>query len=106
MASSSRLHQSVTLQQATENSPLLARLAERVRDADERLRLIKPLLPPALRGAVKAGPVDGEQWCLIVDNNATAAKLRQLLPALSAHLRSRGLACSAIRLKVQSRTGR
>jgi hypothetical protein len=45
--------------------------------------------------------VDGTSWCLLVTGNAAAAKLRQLLPALQAHLRSRGWEVNSIRLKVQ-----
>jgi hypothetical protein len=40
-------------------------------------------------------------WCLILDNNAAAAKIRQLLPALQSHLRVKGWEVNSIRLKVQ-----
>ncbi|MEP6970611.1 MAG: hypothetical protein ABJA49_09225 [Betaproteobacteria bacterium] len=92
---------SVTLQQATEASPTLARLAELGRDSVARLQSIAPLIPAALRPAVKAGPIEGSNWCLLLDNNAAAAKIRQLLPALQAHLRVKGWEVAAIRLKVQ-----
>ena len=39
----------------------------------------------------------------MVQGNAVAAKLRQLLPALEAHLRTRGHEVNAIRLKIQTR---
>jgi hypothetical protein len=96
-----RRHHAVSLQQASQESPSLARLTELVRDSSARLRSIEPLLPPALRGAVKAGPVDGATWCLLVSSNAAAAKLRQLLPTLQSHLRSKGWEVNSIRLKVQ-----
>jgi ethanolamine ammonia-lyase small subunit len=38
---------------------------------------------------------------LLLDNNAVAAKVRQLLPSLEAHLRSKGWEITSIRLKVQ-----
>jgi ethanolamine ammonia-lyase small subunit len=38
-----------------------------------------------------------------VSSNAVAAKLRQLLPALQAHLNSKGLDVASIRIKVQNR---
>ena len=96
---------SVTLQQATEASPTLARLAELGRDSVARLQSIAPLIPAPLRPAVKAGPIEGDTWCLLLDNNATAAKMRQLLPSLQAHLRVKGWDVTSIRLKVQeSRT--
>jgi hypothetical protein len=98
-----RLHP-VTLQQAAEDSPTLARLAQLARESGERLKAVECLLPPALRSAVKAGPIKGAEWCLLVDNNAAAAKLRQLVPALLGCLRDRGCEITSIRLKVQ--TGR
>lgn len=96
-----RRNQSVTLQQATLDSPTLARLTELSRDSVARLQAVTPLIPPALRTSVRAGPIDGDSWCLLLENNAAAAKIRQLLPALQAHLRSKGWAVATIRLKVQ-----
>ena len=96
-----RRHQAVSLQQATQDSPTLARLTELVRESSHRLQTIQPLIPESLRTAVKAGPVDGATWCLLVTSNAAAAKIRQLLPALQAHLRSKGCEVNSIRLKVQ-----
>lgn len=96
-----RHHHAVSLQQAAQESPTLARLTELARDSGARLKAIERLIPEALRGAIKPGPIDGETWCLLVQSNAAAAKLRQLLPSLQAHLRSQGWAVTAIRLKVQ-----
>ena len=97
-----RRNHSVTLQQASQDSPMLARLAELTRDSVARLDAIAPLIPAALQTSVKAGPIDGMVWCLLLDNNATAAKMRQLVPALQSHLRSKGWMIDSIRLKVQS----
>ena len=96
-----RRHYAVTLQQASEESPTLARLTALTRDSSDRLKA-ELLIPAALRPAVQAGPIDGDSWCLLVKSNAAAAKIRQLLPALQAHLRSRGWEVNAIRLKVQT----
>jgi hypothetical protein len=93
---------SVTLLQATQNSPVLARLTELTSDSVARLKAIEALIPTPLRQSVKAGPIDGAVWCLLLDNNAVAAKMRQLLPAFEAHLRVKGWEINAIRLKVQS----
>jgi hypothetical protein len=90
----------VSLLQASQESPTLARLSELARDSVARLKAIEPLLPLALRSAITAGPIDGPTWCLLVSSTAVAAKLRQLLPALQAHLRTQGWEVSAIRLKV------
>ena len=94
-------HHSVTLLQASQDSPTLARLTELSRDSVARLKAIEPLIPAPLRPAVKAGPIEGTVWCLLLDNNAAAAKIRQLLPALESHLRVKGWELSSIRLKVQ-----
>lgn len=91
----------VSLLQASQESPTLARLSELARDSVARLKAIEPLLPVALRSAITAGPIDGPTWCLLVSSTAVAAKLRQLLPALQAHLRTQGWDVAAIRLKVQ-----
>lgn len=90
-----------TVLQASQNHPHLGRLMDLQRASQERLRAIAPLIPSALLGNVQAGPIDDGVWCLLLANNTTAAKLRQLLPALEAHLRVQELAVKAIRLKVQ-----
>ena len=95
-----RLSSPLTVLQAVGNSPTLARLAELVRDSNDRLKAIEPLLPGNLRSAIKAGPIDGDSWCLLVNGNAAAAKLRQLLPTLQAGLQRQGWRVSSIRLKI------
>jgi hypothetical protein len=97
----SRRHQAFTLLQATQDSPSLARLTALSDESVARLKSIEPLIPATLRTAVKAGPIDGTTWCLILDSNAGAAKMRQLLPVFEAHLRSKGWEVTSIRLKVQ-----
>ena len=87
--------------QAAEDSPTLARLAQLARESGERLAAVELLIPVPLRSAVRAGPIEGDGWCLLVDSNAAAAKLRQVVPALVAHLCDRGWEVNSIRLKVQ-----
>lgn len=91
---------SVTVSQALENSPALSRLAELVKDSSARLQAIESLIPEALRAAVKAGPIDGETWCLLVSGNAAAAKLRQILPSIQSRLTGDGWKITSIRLKI------
>ncbi|HWP11818.1 MAG TPA: hypothetical protein VNN06_08355 [Ramlibacter sp.] len=100
-ATNRRLHP-VTLQQAAEDSPTLARLAQLARDSGERLEAVELLIPAPLRSTVRAGPIEGPTWCLLVDSNAAAAKLRQVVPALLNRLRDRGWQITSIRLKVQT----
>ena len=97
-----RRHHAITFQQAVDEAPVLAQLSALVRDSSARLHAIEHLIPAALRSAVQAGPIDGTQWCVLVKGSAAAAKLRQLLPALEAHLRVKGWEVSAIRLKIQT----
>jgi hypothetical protein len=84
-----------------DDSEPLARLAQRIRDSNLRLQAVAPLLPAGLRAAVRAGPVDETQWCLLVNNAAVAAKIRQLVPALEKMLVERGWQPTAIRVRIQ-----
>lgn len=77
-----------------------------MRESTQRLRALDALIPPALRVAVQAGPIEGTSWCLLVSSNAAAAKLRQLLPALQSHLQQQGFEVETIRLKVLTRLTR
>jgi len=95
-----RLQSAVSLHQAAGNSPSLARLADLVRESNHRLKAIETLIPAALRPAVKAGPVDGENWCLLVNGNAASAKVRQLIPLLQSSLLRQGWKVKSIRLKI------
>ena len=99
-----RRHHAVTLQQAADASPMLAQLAALTRESSERLKAVESLVPPALRPALQAGPIEGTTWCIVVKSNAAVAKLRQLLPAMQAHLRSKGWEVNVIRLKIQTGT--
>jgi hypothetical protein len=96
-----RARQAVSLMQASQANPGLARLMDLQRESTQRLKAITGLIPPNLLAAVRAGPFDDGNWCLLLTNTTTAAKLRQLLPAFEAHLRVAGLEVKEIRLKVQ-----
>lgn len=95
-----RLPQALSIHQAAENAPSLARLTELVQESNDRLKAIESLLPAALRPAIKAGPIDGESWCLLVSGNAAAAKVRQLIPLIQDRLLNKGWKVSSIRLKI------
>ncbi len=92
-----------TLQQAAEESPTLASLLTRARDASDRLKAVESLIPEAMRQAIQPGPAEGDVWCLLVTGSAAAAKLRQLSPMLVARLKSKGWDVASIRIKVQTR---
>jgi hypothetical protein len=97
-----RRHQVVSLHEAAEESPTLARLAQLTRDSSDRLKALEQLIPASLHSCLRAGPIEGTTWCLLVDSSAAAAKLRQLLPLLQAKLNSSGWQVTAIRLKLGS----
>ena len=100
MKPSNRRHYAITALQAANESPTLAHLAALTRESTARYKLVESLIPPMLRAAIKPGPIEGDQWCLLVANNACAAKMKQLLPAMAAHLRVKGYPTADIRLKV------
>ncbi len=93
----------LTVTQAIDGAPTLARLASLAAQSQQWLTMVTPLLPSALRSGVQAGPIEGQAWCLLAANSAVAAKLRQLNPALCAHLRSKGCDITTLRIKVQMR---
>ena len=73
-----KINQAVTLMEAAQESPSLARLTELTRESSLRLNSLQGLIPSPLRSAIQAGPIDGTEWCILVNSNAAAAKLRQI----------------------------
>jgi hypothetical protein len=94
--------QALPIRQALDQSAPLAKLVQRLRESQGRHVAIEPVLPPALRRSVRAGPVDEEGWTLLAANAAVAAKLRHLLPLLAQRLADEGWAALPIRVKVQA----
>lgn len=95
-----------SLIQASLEAPHLAHYAELIARSKQMLTAIGPLVPPLLRDRIKAGPLEQDRWCIFADNNSVAAKLRQLQPALEAHLRTKGSENISIRIKVLGREPR
>ena len=92
--------QAMTVHEAVQNSQALGRLAVLIEESSARLKAIESLIPQPLRPFIKAGPIDGDAWCLLVSSNAAAAKLRQLVPLMLEHLVNKGWKVTSIRLKV------
>ena len=90
----------VDIGKALADSEPLAQLARRMQQSQQRLAAIASLLPPAMQTCVKAGPIDELSWSLLASNSAVAAKLRQMLPALEAHLRTKGWDGPPIKVKL------
>ena len=91
-----------TVSQALRANDSLGLLTRRIRESQDRLTALQPLLSPAMRPHVKAGPIDQDGYTLLADNQAISAKLRQMLPALEAHLRSKGWEGPPLRIKLLS----
>ncbi|TAG34248.1 MAG: hypothetical protein EAZ34_06135 [Polaromonas sp.] len=92
--------QAITAHEAVKNSQALGQLTALIEDSSSRLRAIESLIPEALRPFVKAGPIDGGVWCLLVKGNAAAGKLRQLTPLIQSRLLGKGWNVTSIRLKI------
>lgn len=88
---------------AVDESGSLAMLSALARESQSRLNALKRLLPPLLWAQLSAGPVEPGSWCVLVSNNAVAAKLRQWVPGMAAHLRTQGFDVQSIRIKVRAR---
>ena len=93
----------LALARALDNSEPLVGLLQRVRLSQARLAAVAPLLPAGLRNEVRAGPLDDAAWVLLVSNAAAAAKLRQLLPAVTTALETKGFTGPAVKIKVLPR---
>lgn len=95
-----RRHHAISVQQASQEAPELVQLLRLNQESQQRLRSIMALVPPGLRASVQAGPIEGSTWSVHVPAPTAAAKLRQLLPAFAAHLRSKGWDVQHIRVYV------
>jgi hypothetical protein len=91
-----------SVKQILDGATSLSQLQALARDGQNRLQAILPLLPVSMRSLVQSGGIDGEAWCILVPNSAMAAKLRQFLPSLCAHLRTKGWNVQTITVKVSN----
>ncbi len=99
-----RVREAVSVVQAAQRAPALAGLVQLADQSAKCMRAVAPLIPVGMRSGVKAGPLSEGQWCLLAANSAVAAKLRQLVPAIAAHLRTQGQDVQEIRIKVSIRS--
>lgn len=91
---------STPIEAALASCDALTRLSDRLRRSNACFAQIAPLLPGPLRAQVRPGPIDDEGWALLVPHAAAAAKLRQLLPVLTARLQAAGAGPVAIRVRI------
>ncbi|MDM7941124.1 MAG: DciA family protein [Hydrogenophaga sp.] len=102
MATDQRPRTLFSLEQAVGAAPSLALLRERIRESQNFLDQVRHLIPPAMRQQVVAGPLQEQEWCLLVGSAAASTKLRQMLPAIQRVLTQNGAQVNAIRIKVQT----
>jgi hypothetical protein len=92
----------VSLQRVLAASDSLSSLGHRVRESQQRLEAVAPLLTDGLAREVRPGPIDEEGWSVLVSNAAVAAKLRHLLPRLNEALAARSFRELPIRVRVRA----
>jgi len=92
----------VSLEEAVTHAPTLASLQQRIQESSRHLTMIQQLIPAPLRRHVKAGPLQDDDWCLLVGNATAASKLRQLVPAIQQELNQKGAKITSIRIKIQA----
>lgn len=95
-------HHVFSLEQAVGAAPTLALLQERIRASRDCLEQVKALIPVPLHALVQAGPLEEDEWCLLVGSAAASTKLRQLLPSMQQRLAQNGMQINSIRLKIQT----
>jgi hypothetical protein len=105
-----RVREAVSIVQAVSQAPSLAQLARQAQESQRCLGLISRVIPAPLLPVVQAGALEALDaaeygagalgWCLVVPHSAAAAKLRQLTPAIAAHLRSKGVNVQQVRVKI------
>lgn len=76
----------------------LAGLTARLRRSQACLEVVLPVVPPALRPHLLAGPWDDQGWTLLTRQAAALTKLRQLVPVMERALANAGMKPAAIRL--------
>ncbi len=92
---------SLSAAQAAMDAGVLGALVRQAQQAQSCLKELRSVLPAALLAQVQSGPIDGGLWTLLVGHPAAAAKIRQFVPALAAHVRSKGWPVERIEVKVQ-----
>ena len=101
MVGMQRRHHPVSLEQAAEEAPVLSQLMQKTRLSQQCAQTIAELVPPPLRSHLAYGQIDQGEWCVLVQSNAPAAKVRQLLPLWLERLQQQGLDVQRIRLRLQ-----
>ena len=98
-------HEAQAVLNAAERAPGLGSLMATAQRNQKRLMLLKGVVPPIILGQLSAGNLEQGVWCLMLKSPAAAGKLRQLVPAMCAHLRTKGELVHDITVKVIQHQG-
>ena len=90
----------IPIKQALKASAPLHGLLQRVRLSESRLQRLLPIIPKGLHRQIKAGPADEDNWTVLAASPAVAAKVRQILPTLTAAVAQQEQRNVLIRVKV------
>jgi hypothetical protein len=86
--------------QAAMASGVLGPLLRQAQASQACLQALHSVLPAGLLAQLQSGPITDGLWTLLVTAPAAAAKIRQWVPALQAHVRSKGWPVERIEVKV------
>jgi hypothetical protein len=73
---------------------------QRMRLSESRLQRLLAIIPKGLHRQITAGPADEGSWTILVASPAVAAKVRQILPAMTAAVAQQEQRAVLIRVKV------
>jgi len=90
----------VEVLKAAQAAPGLAQLIAQANKSKGQIGDLKGLVPPVILNQLSCGPVEAGNWTLMLKSPALATKLRQMGPAICAHLRSKGWDIQYITVKV------
>ena len=101
MSGMQRRHHPVSLEQAAEEAPVLSLLMQKTRLSQQCAQSISEMVPAPLRPYLAYGQIDEGEWCILVQGNAIAAKVKHLLPLWLNRLQQQGYDVQRIRLRLQ-----
>ena len=96
----SSIPNAIPIKQALEAAAPLHELLQRMRLSELRLQRLLAIIPKGLHRQIKAGPADEDNWTVLVASPAVAAKVRQILPTLTAAVAQQEQRTVLIRVKV------
>jgi hypothetical protein len=91
---------SVQVLKAAQSAPGLAQLIAQASRSRSQVDDLTGLVPALILKQIHSGPMESGNWILMLKSGASAAKLRQMGPAICAHLRSKGCDIQSITVRV------